>query len=716
MKGLYHRLNFFIVLFILGLTLPVSSLANAEIKFALKRKSVSEWESSQIDKFIDSGNALIPSGMKDVLAALSQQNPIELEFKKLDKELDLSGLDSTCEHSHLKAEIKLGDVYRGLFASKSKMHLSEHLFHEILKGPQSSTAYACGHKTGYRLALATLLHELAHLYDDEIKVSSQRRFRHLMTFSKGFFDEQKNINPKRTPNIYEFRSPSEAFAVNFEYFIMDPDYQCRRPALYEFFTEALNYKPHANRRCVIDNKVTVIGQDQQIVSLDLKQLYRVDYLLADEGSSVDSRYGHSMLRLVFCDPKNEKSEVCVDDVASHVIVSFRGSLTEGRASEVMDEQNVLKKSILLMNRYFQQTKINILNALNSFGLFGQMPSQMYLLRWETVRPEYNDFDFRNLISTPLNLSEEEKQTLINRILEIKWGYSGSYNYFTNNCKSEVLDLLRAVIRNKKIEEVNAITPVGLREELIKSGFANQKNETTYISSFTYTKEHLRLIRDTFFFRSFPEDENGIAEFLAKASPIDRKVLEKYAKSYTAEQRRKFANSVIRYYESHSFADMPVAEYRSLLFSIAALEATAKQYHRRSFFYVNHYVQNFLMNGDINQMDYYLNLSDEEFKTFENEVNIVRQKALLVNAHNNVLKSGYGIPRFEDYLIANDAFKPMAAAPSSAKNSTPVVHQQTLIEKQLATVYKGITEPSLTQVIQTEKNVDELKDFALKLSK
>lgn len=708
MKSLNNLFTFF---FFFGLVLPLPASANPEINFALKRKSISEWERSQFDKFIVSGTALIPSGMRDVLGAISEQSPIELEFKKLDNELDLSGLDSTCEHSDLKTEIKLGDVYRGMLASKSKMHLSEHLFHEILKGPQSSTTYTCGHKTGYRLALATLLHELAHLYDDEVKISSQRRFRHLMTFSKGFFDEQKNINPKRTPNIYEFRSPSEAFAVNFEYFIMDPDFQCRRPALYEFFTEALNYKPYANRQCVINNKVTVIGQVQQSGSLDLNRLYRVDYLLADEGSSMDSMYGHSMLRLVFCAPKKEKSEKCVTDVSSHIIVSFRGSLTEGRASEVMDEQNVLKKSMQLINKYLQQAKVSLLNALNSFGLFGQMPSHMYLLLWETVRPEYNDFDFRNLVSTPLNLSEDEKRSLLNRILEINWGYSGSYNFFTNNCKSEVLDLLKAVVRNKKIEEVNAITPVGLREELINSGFAIQKNETTYISSFTYTKEDLRFIRDVFFFRSFPEDEAGIAEFLAKASPIDRKVLEKYAKSYTGEQRRQFINSVIRYYESHSFVDMPLAEYRNLLLSIAALEVAAKKYHRRSFFYVNHYVQNYLMNGDINQLNYYLDLSDDEFKIFENEMNILRQKDLLLSAHSNVLKSGYGIPRYQDYLVANEAFTAVAKPKSSAASS-----DLTLIEQQVTRIYKGITEPSLNQLNQTEENINNLRDFAGKLAR
>jgi hypothetical protein len=36
------------------------------------------------------------------------------------------------------------------------------------------------------------------------------------------------------PDSYELSSPKEYIAVNMEYFLLDPSYACRRPALYQY--------------------------------------------------------------------------------------------------------------------------------------------------------------------------------------------------------------------------------------------------------------------------------------------------------------------------------------------------------------------------------------------------------------------------------------------------------------------------------------------------
>ncbi|EPN22216.1 hypothetical protein A259_07391, partial [Pseudomonas syringae pv. actinidiae ICMP 19070] len=44
--------------------------------------------------------------------------------------------------------------------------------------------------------------------------------------------EEHNGQVARSPDIYETTSPLEFVAVNMEYFLLDPAYACRRPALY----------------------------------------------------------------------------------------------------------------------------------------------------------------------------------------------------------------------------------------------------------------------------------------------------------------------------------------------------------------------------------------------------------------------------------------------------------------------------------------------------
>jgi hypothetical protein len=89
-----------------------------------------------------------------------------------------------------------------------------------------------------RAALAAVIHELAHFYDRSAQGQLSRDPRlldlagwqvrpmrlGLRTSNNSFSD--------RSPDRYELTSPVEFVAVNLEYFLLDPDYACRRPALY----------------------------------------------------------------------------------------------------------------------------------------------------------------------------------------------------------------------------------------------------------------------------------------------------------------------------------------------------------------------------------------------------------------------------------------------------------------------------------------------------
>src|SRR3546814_8886738 len=45
----------------------------------------------------------------------------------------------------------------------------------------------------------------------------------------------RNAFTDRSPDPYELDSPAEFVAVNLEYFVLDPAYACRRPALHRYF-------------------------------------------------------------------------------------------------------------------------------------------------------------------------------------------------------------------------------------------------------------------------------------------------------------------------------------------------------------------------------------------------------------------------------------------------------------------------------------------------
>lgn len=136
------------------------------------------------------------------------------------------------------------------------------------------------HKSLYNLIFGAMIHEVFHIYDfkgiphleymttrkhciqaaaikevsfepeckaiDHIQksISDSPEFLQLSGFSKrGFFvSENKSLNTQetRSADVYEYESPDEAFAVNMEFFLLDPEYKCRRPLLYSYFSDHFN--------------------------------------------------------------------------------------------------------------------------------------------------------------------------------------------------------------------------------------------------------------------------------------------------------------------------------------------------------------------------------------------------------------------------------------------------------------------------------------------
>lgn len=108
----------------------------------------------------------------------------------------------------------------------------------------------------------------------------------------------------RSPDVYELSNPREFVAVNMEYFLLDPSYACRRPALYRYYQQRFGWAPE-HSACAQSFAYLNAGRDfgqQPLGQLDPERVYEVDYLLAEANDNLVSRWGHTMLRLVICAP------------------------------------------------------------------------------------------------------------------------------------------------------------------------------------------------------------------------------------------------------------------------------------------------------------------------------------------------------------------------------------------------------------------------------
>ncbi len=381
--------------------------------------------------FLSGVEAILPEKFKASLG-----DSIEIGFS--DIEPDWS---KRCQWNQIMG-VRLG------FIHGKEISIERSLLREIALGVDRKNG--CGYANAYRFATAVLLHQLAVFYDQKMKISKDPRVATLLGAAElgGVFPmRRKGVEVSvRSPDISEFESAQEGFAVNFERFVLDPEFSCRRPTIARLFASRFGWDPFPRRDCKI-NTVVPLSQERisdsvvRFVNLDPKRLYQVHYLFASKGESAMSRWGHSMYRLVYCAPSRaEPGPDCLKDVSYHVVVSFRANV-EG---DVIDPIK---------------------------GLGGDYPSQLYLLSMLEVMREYNTDELRDLISVPLKLTREETLEFLNRSLQLFWEYRGEYRFLSNNCATEALNLLKSVVADDGFQrQVHVVTPIGLYDELKAHGW------------------------------------------------------------------------------------------------------------------------------------------------------------------------------------------------------------------------------------------------------
>ncbi|QDK44100.1 hypothetical protein DOM22_02480 [Bdellovibrio sp. ZAP7] len=437
---------------------------------------------------------------------------------------------------------------------------------EIVKGPQGSTRTTRTHGNMYNEVLATVLHETTHLYDfanvhsDSEKEMIRRcdtkfakskeeriqngprpyacKYYEKMTTSfssnpyylqvAGWTGQSENVMNQRSPDIYELKDKREHFAVNMEYFLMDPQFKCRRPSLYKVLSSQFQHVPFQNVTCetqlgyVIPNSGAMYSQ---ILQINPDRIYQVHYLFAEKGSDISSGWGHSMIRLVMCAPERKTvGPDCLRDVEYSVVLSFRA--------------------------WVESIQLSMWA-----GLAGDYSSRLFILPLSQVVDEYPKGQFRSLRSIPLKLTREQIRDLVVRSVETHWGYEGRYKFITANCATETLDLLQSVLQSPAMMNVDIKTPAGLYSVLQKLNLADD-------SVFRDPKTAKEL---GYYFESYEERYNNTFKLIKDAGFTPLKVFKEWIKA-DAAYRQKVIRAIPK---SHP-------EYKKMIASLFVLEFAAQR--------------------------------------------------------------------------------------------------------------------------------------------
>ncbi|WP_417281669.1 DUF4105 domain-containing protein [Agrilutibacter niabensis] len=320
------------------------------------------------------------------------------------------------------------------------------LDHALLDGWMARPLDAGTEDPATRAALAAVIHELAHFHDRtrQGRLSRDPRLLDLAGWQVSpmrlGLRTSRNAIRDRSPDRYELTGPAEFVAVNLEYFVLDPAYACRRPALYRYF--ATHFGVASQPECASDLVYLQAGADASpLLQLDPARVYAVDYLLAEGNDQAMSRWGHSMLRLVICAPGRAPGPDCRLDLQHHRVLSFRAFVDDVQISSWR-------------------------------GLTGSYPSRLFLLPLDQVVEEYTKVELRGLQSIPLRLEAAEIASLLERTAQLHWSYDGRYYFLSNNCAVETFKLLHDGVPRLAGERLASITPTGLLRRLQRAGIAD----------------------------------------------------------------------------------------------------------------------------------------------------------------------------------------------------------------------------------------------------
>lgn len=533
--------------YLLLIAILSSQVAIAESIYQIHHNSVrtlTETEILKLNNFFEEVTHLLPKKMSHAF-----QQKISVQFKNIE---NLHG------HANLKSGITLNE-------NLLQIIIQSNLHTELSVNPNGQIRT---HKTKIQEARGTLIHETAHLYDfmnirpineknfidncrlfkstnkknvplpDQCEVyldtkttlSSNPYYLELAGWPLSVqglnYREPNNLFRHRTADALEFKNSIEHFAVNFEYYLLDPDFKCRKPLLTKYFDQHFEVKK-SDSYCLNNFYVNPSSSNpEQIVrQIPFERVYQIHYLHADKGNETMSSWGHSMFRIVICDPKRKSiGPECLRDEYYHIVISFRAF-------------------------------IDTFSISSWKGLTGSYPSRLFIVPFEEVKKNYLQIELRDLISYPLNISENEKIRFLERALDIHWNYDSSYYFLTNNCASDSLNLLKSSLLRAEIIEKKIIKPTDLRNLLLK---------THLISAVDFKNEKIDAMEKGFYFENHGHHFVAALSFLKGQQENLSSAIDHISLPYT--EREKFYASLTSDTNIKSIAAISILEKASLDFT------------------------------------------------------------------------------------------------------------------------------------------------------
>ncbi|MCM2278576.1 MAG: DUF4105 domain-containing protein [Oligoflexia bacterium] len=492
----------------------------------------------------DSFEAIEGPAVRDFLAHAERQlpdklktrigRPVRVRFKKLSSTVDFA---AACSESSTPEQ--LGYVMRSflLVGGYQEIVLNQAFLPEIRKGERGSSPVPCRQGTAYRMALATLLHELSHIYDFEDPKTpadlaeiercalgeSRSRECERLNRIQGFVSDHRPfsaladsyLNSRRSPDSYEKENLQENFAVNMEFFLLDPRFACRRPALHRFLAEHFGLDPFPERDCRTNTTIHLYSSGKS-VSLDTDRVYQLHFLLAARGQAAMSRWGHAMFRIIVCAPERAvPGPECLKDVEHHLVVGFRAANSEARYDPLK-------------------------------GIIGGYSSRILAYSLAEIRREYADEELRDLLSLPLTLTREQMASFLEHALELYWGFNDPYRFFTRNCATNALLLLQSALHGEHpLQQEEVTTPLGLYETLLRVGPVDasvlQTLERARIEGYLFESKKEKLKSAFRFLKAFPEFAwASLKSILEESAPSDRLLSFERLRASHPESTKKLA--------------------------------------------------------------------------------------------------------------------------------------------------------------------------------
>lgn len=367
----------------------------------------------------------------------------------------------------------------------------------VLEAYSESHSLPCLYGETQKSALGLVVRAINYELDKEWRLSDDRAFLNLSGwFIKGIFRRKlTNMNSlnSRLFDLRETRRPSDTLAINLELFLLDSDYKCKRANLYQYFSRGFGYTPYLSNECKTETAILLKSQkikdkNALIQSLNPKNVYQVHYLFAGKGKKIMSRWGHAMFRIVVCPEGTPMGPDCINDISNNYVLGFRAT--------IQDMKMDMRK-----------------------GLDGTYPSQMSILPLMEVVNDYTTGEYRDVMSVPMIMSRLEIERFINKALETYWSYEGNYFFFTNNCATEAMNLIRsAYVSNEKIQRKVMYTPVGMYNYFAKNALTDNSvlldEKKAIYEGYLFKAADDKFNQSLALFGFNPKDENTLKKLVA----------------------------------------------------------------------------------------------------------------------------------------------------------------------------------------------------------